>query len=52
MGDTVDEELPPSKLGTKEHWDMVYQWVIFVHEKAMAAWRNGCRAGKLGRRRC
>jgi hypothetical protein len=40
MGDTADEELPPSKLGTKEHWDMVYQWVILLREKAMALGRN------------
>lgn len=25
MADGRDEELPPSKLGTKEHWDMVYE---------------------------
>jgi hypothetical protein len=23
-----EEELPPSKLGTKEHWDGVYEWVF------------------------
>ncbi|GFZ51969.1 hypothetical protein JCM24511_09739 [Saitozyma sp. JCM 24511] len=33
MGDTVDEELPPSKLGTKEHWDMVYQREVRVFDE-------------------
>ena len=27
-----DEELPPSKLGTKSHWDEVYEWVELVSD--------------------
>ncbi|WVQ80954.1 hypothetical protein IAT38_003061 [Cryptococcus sp. DSM 104549] len=28
----ADEELPPSKLGTKEHWDMVYEREVRVFD--------------------
>lgn len=27
MSGRVEEELPPSKLGTKQHWDDVYEYV-------------------------
>jgi hypothetical protein len=29
---SVDEELPPSKLGTKEYWDKVYEREVGVFE--------------------
>ena len=43
---TIDEELPPSRLGTQAHWDEVYEWVHVLYNPL----QHGSGANRVHRR--
>lgn len=36
LDQVVEEELPPSKLGKKDYWDEVYEWVLLSNCRDIA----------------